>query len=103
MSAVSGGTATLSLAPAATLVFVKTTSPVALDQTVTAFRSDGKPLPAANVWISKTRNADNSLALTYFKVNERQYIEIFPGLPAGKDDRLLHIAFETNDLEALRL
>ena len=49
------------------------------------------------------RNEDNSLALTYFKVNERQYIEIFPGLPPNKDDRLMHIAFETNDLEAMRL
>ena len=27
-------------------------------------------------------NPDRSLALTYFKVNDRQYIEIFPGLPA---------------------
>jgi catechol 2,3-dioxygenase-like lactoylglutathione lyase family enzyme len=49
------------------------------------------------------RNQDGSLALTYFKVNERQYIEIFPGLPPGKDDRLLHIAFETIDLDALRV
>jgi catechol 2,3-dioxygenase-like lactoylglutathione lyase family enzyme len=49
------------------------------------------------------RNQDGSLALTYFKVNERQYIEIFPSLPPDKDDRLLHIAFETTDLEALRV
>lgn len=49
------------------------------------------------------RQQDNSLALTYFKINDRQYIEIFPGLPPDQDDRLLHIAFETNDLEALRL
>jgi len=48
-------------------------------------------------------NKDSSLALTYFKVNDRQYIEIFPGLPPDKDDRLLHFAFETNDLESLRL
>jgi lactoylglutathione lyase len=48
-------------------------------------------------------NANGSLALTYFKVNERQYIEIFPGLPPDRDDRLMHIAFETNDLEALRV
>lgn len=48
-------------------------------------------------------NPDNSLALTYFKVNERQYIEIFPGLPPDRDERLRHIAFETTDLEALRL
>jgi len=49
------------------------------------------------------RNQDGSLALTYFKVNERQYIEIFPDLPPDKDDRLSHIAFETTDLEALRV
>ena len=41
--------------------------------------------------------------LTCFKVNERQYIEISPGLPPDKEDRLSHIAFETNDLEALRV
>lgn len=49
------------------------------------------------------RNQDSSLALTYFKVNERQYIEIFPNLPPDKDDRLMRVAFETNDLEALRV
>ncbi|MGE0130269.1 MAG: VOC family protein [Blastocatellales bacterium] len=49
------------------------------------------------------RNQDGSLALTYFKVNERQYVEIFPNLPPDKDDRLMHIAFETTDLEALRV
>lgn len=46
---------------------------------------------------------DGSLALTYFKVNERQYIEIFPGLPPDKDERLLHVALETTDIEALRV
>src|SRR5713101_6479251 len=46
---------------------------------------------------------DGSLALTYFKVNDRQYVEIFPGLPPDKDDRLLHIALETTDIETLRL
>src|SRR5262245_48254385 len=38
-----------------------------------------------------------------FKVNERQYIEIRPTLPPDKEDRLSHIAFETTDVEALRL
>jgi lactoylglutathione lyase len=46
---------------------------------------------------------DGSLAMTCFKVNERQYIEIIPDLPSDKDDRLSHIAFETTDLEALRI
>ena len=53
-------TATLSLAPAGTLVYVKTSSPVALDQKVVAVRSDGKTLPATNAWISKTRDANNA-------------------------------------------
>jgi catechol 2,3-dioxygenase-like lactoylglutathione lyase family enzyme len=47
--------------------------------------------------------ADRQIDLTYFKVNERQYIEVFPNLPPDKDDRLSHIAFETTDLEALRV
>lgn len=48
------------------------------------------------------RKEDGSLALTYFKVNDRQYIEIFPGLPPDQVDRLLHIALETTDIQALR-
>ena len=46
---------------------------------------------------------DGSLEFSCFKVSERQYIEIFPDLPPDKDDRLSHIAFETTDLEALRI
>jgi catechol 2,3-dioxygenase-like lactoylglutathione lyase family enzyme len=46
---------------------------------------------------------DGSVRLTYFKVNDRQYIEIFPGLPPDQDDRLSHIALETADIEALRV
>jgi catechol 2,3-dioxygenase-like lactoylglutathione lyase family enzyme len=46
---------------------------------------------------------DGSVMLTYFKVNDRQFIEIFPGLPPNQDDRLSHVALETTDIEALRL
>jgi len=46
---------------------------------------------------------DGTTSLIYFKVNDRQYIEIFPGLPPEQDDRLSHIALETTNLEALRL
>jgi catechol 2,3-dioxygenase-like lactoylglutathione lyase family enzyme len=42
------------------------------------------------------------LLLTYFKVNDHQYIEIFPELKDAKQDRLSHIAFETTDAEQLR-
>jgi lactoylglutathione lyase len=38
----------------------------------------------------------------YFKVNDRQYIEIWPGLKGESEDRLHHIAFETEDAERLR-
>lgn len=45
--------------------------------------------------------ADDGPALVCFKINERQYIEILPGLPPGQDDRLSHVALESTDLKAL--
>ncbi|MBS1810873.1 MAG: VOC family protein [Acidobacteria bacterium] len=48
------------------------------------------------------KNADGSLSMTFFKVNEEQYIEIFPGLKP-EQDRLNHIAFQTDNAEALRV
>ena len=40
--------------------------------------------------------------LTYFKVNDHQYIEVFPELKSETEDRLSHIAFETTDAVQLR-
>jgi catechol 2,3-dioxygenase-like lactoylglutathione lyase family enzyme len=42
------------------------------------------------------------LMLTYFKVNDHQYIEVFPDLKSESQDRLSHIAFETTDIRRLR-
>ena len=42
------------------------------------------------------------LMLTYFKVNDHQYIEIFPELTSDTQDRLSHVAFETTDIKQLR-
>jgi lactoylglutathione lyase len=42
------------------------------------------------------------LMLTYFKVNDYQYIELSPDLTNPTEDRLSHIAFETKDAQALR-
>ncbi len=42
------------------------------------------------------------LMLTYFKVNDHQYIEVFPELKSPTEDRLSHIAFETADALKLR-
>jgi len=46
------------------------------------------------------------LMLNYYKVNDHQYIEIYPGLPGGSkgddQDRLSHVAFETTDASQLR-
>jgi catechol 2,3-dioxygenase-like lactoylglutathione lyase family enzyme len=49
----------------------------------------------------KLDNADGSLSLTFIKVNERQYIELFPE-KAAKTDRLVHISIETDDAEGMR-
>lgn len=49
-----------------------------------------------------TKAEDGRLRLTYFKVNDRQYIELFPEREAGKD-RLAHLALETDDAEGLRV
>ncbi len=47
------------------------------------------------------KNADGSLSLTFFKINENQYIEVFPGLKP-EQDRLNHISLYTDDAESLR-
>jgi catechol 2,3-dioxygenase-like lactoylglutathione lyase family enzyme len=41
------------------------------------------------------KKPDGSLEMTFFKVNDRQYIEILPSLKGETEDRLSHIAFET--------
>lgn len=46
-------------------------------------------------------NADGSLSLTFIKINERQYIELFPEKDAGTD-RLNHISIEVDNAEAMR-
>ena len=46
-------------------------------------------------------NADGSPSMTFFKINERQYIELSPEKQPGTD-RLNHISVETNDAEAMR-
>ena len=50
----------------------------------------------------KLDKPDGSLSLTYFKVNDHQYIEIFPELKSPDEDRLSHIAFETTNIRQLR-
>jgi lactoylglutathione lyase len=52
--------------------------------------------------LDKPAAAGGGLLLTYFKVNDHQYIELFPELSDPKLDRLSHIAFETTDAEQLR-
>lgn len=46
-------------------------------------------------------NPDGSLALTFVKINDRQYIELFPGLDPTAD-RLHHVALETDNAERMR-
>ena len=49
-----------------------------------------------------TNNPDGSVKFTDFKVNDHQYVQIFPGLASPTADRLNHICFETTDAEQLR-
>jgi catechol 2,3-dioxygenase-like lactoylglutathione lyase family enzyme len=42
------------------------------------------------------------LMLNYYKVNDHQYIEVYPGLKGDEQDRLSHVAFETTDARKLR-
>ena len=48
------------------------------------------------------KNADGSLAMTFIKINDRQYLELFPEREAGTD-RLNHIGVETDDVEGMRI
>lgn len=45
---------------------------------------------------------EGGLMLAYFKVNDHQYVEIFPGWKGSGQLVLSHIAFETDDAQRLR-
>jgi catechol 2,3-dioxygenase-like lactoylglutathione lyase family enzyme len=47
------------------------------------------------------KNPDGTASMTFFKINERQYIELFPERQPDTD-RLNHISLQTTDIEALR-
>jgi len=60
-----------------------------------------------SVKVAQTSVADlagspGDLIMTFFKVNDHQYIELTPDLRNPTEDRLSHIAFETTDIHALR-
>ncbi len=42
------------------------------------------------------------LMLNYYKVNDHQYIEIYPTLTDPNEDRMTHFAFETTNIQQLR-
>jgi lactoylglutathione lyase len=46
-------------------------------------------------------NPDGTPSMTFFKINERQYIELFPEATPNSD-RLNHISIETDNAEAMR-
>lgn len=47
-------------------------------------------------------NNNGSIWISFFKVNDRQYIEITPDLKPDQADRLNHFCLETDDLEMMR-
>lgn len=48
-------------------------------------------------------NPNGTPEVTYFKVNDRQYIEVFPAAPSEAEGQLSHVAFETTNAEQLRV
>jgi lactoylglutathione lyase len=44
---------------------------------------------------------DGHIGVAYFKVNDNQFIEIFPSIPTGTTVMMSHIAFYTDDIEKL--
>jgi catechol 2,3-dioxygenase-like lactoylglutathione lyase family enzyme len=44
---------------------------------------------------------DGQINIAFFKVNDNQFIEIYPGVPAGQKVMMTHIAFYTDDIEKL--
>lgn len=48
------------------------------------------------------KNADGTLSMTFIKINERQYVELFPEREKNSD-RLNHISIETDNAEAMRV
>ena len=51
--------------------------------------------------VSQWKNGDGTTAFTFFKINDRQFIEIVPEDGPGTD-RLGDVSFETNDAEGMR-
>jgi lactoylglutathione lyase len=43
---------------------------------------------------------DGRVSVAFVKVNDRQYIELYPGLAAGSEARFMHVCFETPDMQA---
>ena len=52
---------------------------------------------------TRVAGKDNREGHLNFKVNDRQHLEIYAGLPAGQDERMLEVAFQVTDAEAMRL
>jgi catechol 2,3-dioxygenase-like lactoylglutathione lyase family enzyme len=50
----------------------------------------------------KLDKAEGGLMLVYFKVNDHQYIEVFPGWKGPEQLVLSHIAFETDNAQQMR-
>jgi lactoylglutathione lyase len=48
------------------------------------------------------KNANGSPSMTFFKINDRQYVELAPEKQPGSD-RLNHYALETDDADGMRL
>ncbi len=69
------------------------------DDMAAARKFYGQELGFADFSLNKP---SGDLMLTYYKVNDHQYIEIFPELKDPQQERLSHISFETTNVQQLR-
>jgi lactoylglutathione lyase len=49
-----------------------------------------------------TKKPDGSVAVAFFKVNDHQFIELFPGLPVDQVVPMTHVAMYTDDIQKLQ-
>src|SRR4051794_29804838 len=57
---------------------------------------------AGHLGFAEIATPEGSGPAAWFKVNDHQYVEIYPTLKSEDEDRLIEIAFETNDAAAMR-
>jgi len=103
-AAAAAATCTLLPAPTAQAQLLNTTRPAGAAATAATTQATTGPTsrPTTNGVHGITTQPGGGLMLTFFKVNDHQYIEVFPDWKGPEQLVLSHIAFETDNIQQLR-